>query len=165
MDEGQHRLFMLLSGVTEEQFKRRPPATVEDPSPWSIAEIVAHVLLTERLWVDRIATALEHDGGEIKPSPPEAHDQGARSGRQVPVPQLIHGFLGSRRRVEKLLAAATTNGDALKTNSLWHPRLGERLDLAWMFAKIADHAIEHAAQIEAARQAVGARPLAGSAKP
>jgi hypothetical protein len=81
------------------------------------------------------------------------------------VPQLIHGLLGSRRQVDKLLEAATERDDSLKHNSLRHPRLGQTLDLAWMFAKIADHTIEHAGQVEAARQAAGARPFAGSAQP
>jgi uncharacterized damage-inducible protein DinB len=164
LEEGQERLFLLLSGVTEEQFKRRPPPSADDAAPWSIAEIVAHILSTERLWAARIADALANDGAEITPSPPEAHEDGARTGRQVPVPQLIHGLLGSRRQVVKLLETATEADDSLKRNSLRHPRLGQ-LDLAWMFAKIADHTIEHAGQVEAARQAAGARPFAGSAQP
>ncbi len=87
----------LLSGVTEEQFKRRPPATAEDPNPWCIAEVLAHVLFIEQLWDGRIALALVEDGATITPSTEEAHEEGARRGRQVPVPTLIHGLLGARR--------------------------------------------------------------------
>jgi hypothetical protein len=158
LDAGQRHMFLLLSGITEEQFKRRPTATDDDPRPWCIAEVLAHLLSIERLWAGRIALALAQDGATITPSPPEAHDEGARAGRQVPVPQLIHGLLGVRRDVEKLLEKSRGRDRALLANTLWHPRLQERLDLSWMFAKVAGHAEEHADQVEALRRAVGARP-------
>lgn len=157
LDAGHRRLFLLLSGVTEEQFKRRPPATPNDPRPWSIAEVLAHLLDGERLWAGRIASALAEDGAAITPSPPEAHDEGARAGRLAPVPQLIHGLLGARRETEKLLAKASRADGSLLPNTLWHPRLGQRLDLAWMFDKVAVHFAEHCEHVEALRAAAGAR--------
>ncbi len=163
LEAAQSRLFTLLSGVTEEQFKRRPPATADDPRPWCIAEVLAHLLSGERLWAGRVAQALAQDGSEILPSAPEDHEAGARVGRQVPVPQLIHGLLGVRREVEKLLDGATTPA-GLPPNGLWHPRLQERLDLAWMFDKVAGHHEEHCAHIEALRAFVGAQPLVESAR-
>lgn len=153
----------LLSGVTEEQFKRRPAATAEDPKPWSIAEVLAHNLTIEQTWTARIGQALREDGATIEPSAPEAHEEGARRGRAVPVPLLIHALLGARRETEKLLERAEAPGGGLLPNALWHPRLQERLDMAWMFEKIAGHHEEHCAQIEALRDSVGARPAAGRA--
>jgi hypothetical protein len=159
LDAGHRRLFLLLSGVTEEQFKRRPTATPTDARPWCIAEVLAHLLDGERLWAGRIAAALAEDGAVITPSPPEAHEEGARAGRQAPVPQLIHGLLGARRETEKLLEKATRADGGLLPNTLWHPRLQQRLDLAWMFDKVAGHFAEHCEQIEALRMTAGAQAV------
>lgn len=159
LNAAQERLTRALAGVTEEQFKRRPPATPDDPSPWCFAEVLAHVLHIERLWVERIALALSEEGATIRPSPPEAHEAMARRGRQVPVPLLIHGLLGARHEALKLLDRAQTPDGGLRANALWHPRLEERLDLGWMFEKIAAHQEEHAGQIEELRQTVGAEPV------
>ncbi|HXH21657.1 MAG TPA: DinB family protein [Dehalococcoidia bacterium] len=159
LQDGQSRLFALLSGVTEEQFKRRPPATADDPQPWCIAEVLAHLLSHERLWAERIRLALQSDGARIDPSPPEAHEENARAGRHAAVPQLIHGLLGVRREVQKLLDTSTGPRGRMLPNTLWHSRLQQRLDLAWMFDKVAGHHEEHIAQIAALREAVGARPL------
>jgi hypothetical protein len=159
LDAGQKHLFALLAGVTEEQFKRRPAATADDPLPWSIAEVLSHLLAGERLWCGRLKLALAEDGANITPSPPEAHEDDARAGRAAAVPQLIHGLLGVRREIEMLLAAASDSERSFKPNTLWHPRLRERLNLAWMFDKIAGHHEEHIVQIEALRLAVGAKPV------
>jgi hypothetical protein len=163
LEASQRALLGALEGITEEQFKRRPPATEADPAPWSIAEVLAHLLSNERLWVDRISLALRSDGASITPSPEAAHEEGARVGRQVPVPQLIHGLLGVRRELLKLLDAATAAEVGFLPKGLWHPRLGEHLDLAAMFGKVASHHEEHLAQVEELRRAVGAHTAGRSA--
>jgi uncharacterized damage-inducible protein DinB len=160
LDAVQARLNALLTGVTEEQFKRRPAATADDPKPWSIAEVLAHELTIEETWIERIEQALREDGGTITPSPPELHEEGARRGRMVAVPQLIHALLGARRRTEKLLDKATAADGSLLANTLWHPRLEQTLGLEWMFEKIAGHYEAHCPQIEALRELVGAKVLA-----
>jgi hypothetical protein len=76
------------------------------------------------------------------------------------VPQLIHGLLGARRKTAKLLERATATDGSLLANALWHPRLEQRLDLTWMFEKIAGHYEVHCSQIDALRDFVGARVLA-----
>jgi hypothetical protein len=160
LDAAQESLTRALAGITEEQFKRRPPATPEDPTPWSIAELLAHLLTIERTWYERVAQGLVDDGSEITPSPPEAHEEGAKIGRSVPVPTLIHGLLGARRVTLNLLGRATAEDGRLVQRTLWHPRLQQRLDLQWMFEKIAGHHEEHQQQIATLRQAVGAPPVA-----
>jgi hypothetical protein len=159
LDAVQEKLNELLTGVTEEQFKRRPPATAEDPKPWCIAEVLAHNLTLEETWDERIAQALEDDNGLIRPSPPELHEDGARRGRLASVPQLIHGLLGARWRTLELLHQATGPDGSVLPCSLWHPRLEQQLDLTWMFEKVAGHCEEHISQIEALRHFVGAKAL------
>jgi hypothetical protein len=160
---GREALLQSISGVSEDQFKRRPPAAEGDSGPnWCIAEVLAHLLQQERLRAERIALALEHDGIEITPSTDEVHYEAARAGRGSPVPQLIHGLLASRREIERLLEAAASAPAGLERATL-HPRLG-RQTIAWILReKVIAHEAEHVAQIEAIKQAL-AQTQAPSAK-
>jgi hypothetical protein len=155
LHESRKRLLAAIAGVTEDQFKRRPAPSEGDDDPWSIAEILAHLLQQEQLRAERISAALKLDGAAVTPSAPESHQEGARAGRRAPVPQLIHGLLASRRRVELLLNEAGAIGGGLERHVL-HPNDG-RQSIAWMVeAKVIQHELEHVAQIEALRARVGA---------
>jgi len=156
LEAARQRLLRALAGVTEEQFKRRPPVASGDEEPWSIAEVLSHLLASERLWCARIALALDKDGSAVTPSPPEAHAAGARAGRSVPVPQIIHGLLASRREADLLIDRAATMEGGL-ARAVWHSRLEARLTIEWMLQeKVIDHEQEHGAQIESLRPLVGA---------
>jgi uncharacterized damage-inducible protein DinB len=155
LEASRRRLLAVIAGVTEEQFKRRPAPTSEDPEPWSIAENLAHLLWTERLWAGRMALVLRENEPVITPSRPESHKEEAAAGRRVPVPQLIHGLLASRREAQKSLG---TMDDGGLTRTAWHPRLGENLTIEWMAQKIIDHEIDHCLQIEDLRSRLGVAP-------
>jgi hypothetical protein len=150
----RRRLLQSISGVSEEQFKKRPPAPEGDSGPnWCIAEVLAHLLQQERLRAERIALAVEQDGVPITPSTDDVHFEAARAGRASPVPQLIHGLLASRREVERLLDRAATLPAALERSTL-HPSLG-RQTIAWIVQeKLIAHEAEHVAQIEAIKAAL-----------
>jgi hypothetical protein len=152
--EVRARLIESISGVSEEQFKRRPPATSEAAGPnWCIAEVLAHLLQQEKLRASRIALALQLDGAPVTPGTEEEHFEAARAGRGLPVPQLIHGLLASRREVERLLeeAAALPGGLARTT---MHPQHGAQ-SIGWILrAKLIDHEAEHVSQIEAIKAAL-----------
>jgi hypothetical protein len=154
---GRERLLQSIAGVSEEQFKKRPPAADSDPTPaWCIAEVLAHLLQQERLRAERIALALEQDGVTIVPSTDEVHYEAARAGRGSPVPQLIHGLLASRRELERLLASAGALEGGLERATV-HPRLG-RQTIAWILReKVIAHEGEHVAQIEAIKAALTAQ--------
>jgi len=154
LQAGRERLFAVVSGVTEQEFKRRPPTEPGADGPvWCIAEVLAHLLQQEKLRVERIAAALEQDGATITPSNDEEHYEAARAGRASPVPQLIHGLLASRRAIEKLLEGATAIDGGLE-RSVIHPKLG-RQTIAWMLReKVIAHEEEHAQQIEAIKIAL-----------
>jgi hypothetical protein len=150
------RLFETIAGVSEEQFKKRPPAVGDDGPAWCIAEVLAHLLQQERLRASRIALALQQDGVSITPGTEEEHHEAARAGRASPVPQLIHGLLASRREVERLLdGAAALEGGLARTTT--HPRLGAQ-NVAWILReKVIAHEAEHIAQIEAIKAALAER--------
>ena len=146
---GRERLLQSIAGVSEEQFKKRPPVAGGDSAPtWCIAEVLAHLLQQERLRAERIAQALERDGVTSVPSADEVHYEAARAGRGAPVPQLIHGLLASRRELERLLDRTAALEAGLERATI-HPRLG-RQSIAWILReKVIAHEAEHVAQIEA----------------
>ena len=150
--EVRAHLLEAIAGVSEEQFKKRPPATGEGPN-WCIAEVLAHLLQQEKLRASRIALALDQGGGAVTPGTEDEHFEAARAGRASPVPQLIHGLLASRREVERLLdeAAAMDGGLARATT---HPQHGPQ-SVAWLLrARVIEHEAEHVAQIEAIKAAL-----------
>jgi hypothetical protein len=155
---GRERLLRSIAGVSEEQFKKRPPSPAGDAGPnWCIAEVLAHLLQQERLRAERLAQALEQDGVTIVPSGDELHYEAARAGRGLPVPQLIHGLLASRRELERHLDRAAALENGLERATI-HPRLG-RQTIAWILReKVIAHEAEHVAQIEAIKTALTAPP-------
>jgi hypothetical protein len=148
-------LLQAISGVSEQQFKRRPPASASDPDPWCIAEVLAHLLIDEKLWTQRIGLALTEDGSTVAPSDREQSLASIRNARLAPVPQLIHGLLASRRDLERLLEEPGLTRDALRQTIVGHRG---RLSVAWMARKLIDHDREHVGQIEALR--AGSQPAA-----
>jgi hypothetical protein len=149
------QLLRSIAGVTEEQFKKRPPAGDPGGPNWCIAEVLAHLLQQERLRAERIAMALEREGATIVPSTDEVHYEAARAGRGLPVPQLIHGLLASRRELERLLDRAAALDGGLDRATV-HPRLG-RQTISWVLKeKVIAHEAEHVAQIEAIKAGLAA---------
>jgi hypothetical protein len=154
LQAGRERLLAVVSGVTEQEFKRRPPSESKADGPtWCIAEVLAHLLQQEKLRAARISTALDHDGAAITPSTDEEHYEAVRAGRASPVPQLIHGLLASRREIDKLLDRAEAMDSGLD-RAVQHPNLG-RQTVEWMLReKVIAHEEEHAQQIEAIKIAL-----------
>jgi hypothetical protein len=158
--ESRARLLQALSGVTEEQFKRRPPTEAGEPAFWSIAEVLAYLLASDRLSNQRIALALEEDGAAIASSEPEDVEAMARAGRLAPVPQLIHGLLAARRELELLLGQAGSLQDGLERVFL-HPQLGRRSVATTVREQVLERENQRVAQIEVLRSQVGAASRPG----
>jgi uncharacterized damage-inducible protein DinB len=143
-----------IAGVSEQQFKKRPPATPDEPEPWCIAEVLAHLLDTTLLWTSRIEQALAKPESTVTPSDDAQHQEAARAGRLAPVPQLVHGLVGSRREIERLIDRAETETGFER--AVTHPTRG-RMTVGWMLhAYGIDHETEHTGQIERLREVVGA---------
>lgn len=158
MAASRERLMRAIAGVGEEQFKRRPPAAAGEEQPWCIAEVLAHLMASERLYAARIDLALREDGVAAPQRTPQQRLEEARSGRAAPVPQLIHGLLAARRELERLLQRAGSLPDGLQRGvSIGGVResVGEMLRRG-----VIEHEREHATQIERLRAATGAPPPA-----
>jgi uncharacterized damage-inducible protein DinB len=133
-----------ISGLDEAGLRARPAA-----GSWTAAEVLTHLLTTERLFVERARAGLDADGYEIVPSSDAERTAHLDLAKRMAVPQIVHGLLAARRDTERLLAAVT---DASLERRLHHPRLGE-ITVGWLFGHIADHEVEHAGQIRELRQA------------
>jgi hypothetical protein len=155
LGESRERLLRVISGVTEQQFKQRPPATADDPRPWCIAEVLAHLLLTEEAWTRCIEAALAEDGAEVLAPSAASLDDQARARRMAPVPQLIHGLLAARRELERQIGRAA---EATAERSVRHSELGV-LTVKAIAGRCADDELAHAARIEALRLTVGAKSM------
>ena len=153
----REELLRAIAGINETQFKQRPAASDAGQQPWCIAEVLAHLLSTDLVWTRRIDLALRDDGASVEPTDPALAEAQVRAGRSAPVPQLVLGLLGSQREFDKLIDRADSEdgfGRAIE-----HSARG-RITVEWMLTEYAlNHLREHAGQIEALRQLVGATPL------
>jgi uncharacterized damage-inducible protein DinB len=141
LQNSRQRLLAVVAGVSEEQFKRRPPQDDAAEAPaWSIAEVLAHLLATEQRATARAEALLSGDPDAGAPESSFDRDAEARLGRTVPVPQIIHGLLAARRRLELSLSAPATLPDAVT---------------ALVREDVIEHEAEHAGQIEAIRSRLG----------
>jgi hypothetical protein len=166
LTSGRERLLAAIAGISEEQFKRRPPVTAAkagDIPNWSIAEILSYLLYSERLWGTGIALALTQDGVKVQAGALEAQEDDARRGRMAPVPQLVHGLLASRRQVELLLDQAAALDQGLKRYVL-HPSDG-RLTVEWMVReRVIGQEAAYVARIAALRDEMGIGTAAGATR-
>jgi uncharacterized damage-inducible protein DinB len=144
LSESRERLFELIRGLTEEQFRF---TTQEDP--WSIATHLAHLLRIERIYAERAERALRENDPSMASTRVHNDDDPGRA-QHLAVPQIIHGMQAARRDLERVLDAC---GDRGLERAIVHERIG-RMTLAQMMAKMAQHEHEHAADVERlARQA------------
>jgi uncharacterized damage-inducible protein DinB len=140
----RERLFRLIKGLSEEQFRFAPPT-----ERWSIATHLAHLLRIERVFADRAGHALKEDE-PFMPSTRVDNDEEPGRAQHLAVPQIIHGMQAARRDLERVLDAC--DGAALE-RAIVHERIG-RMTVRDIAVKMTTHEDEHAAEVEAlARQA------------
>jgi uncharacterized damage-inducible protein DinB len=139
LDSSRRAVLDAISGMSEQEFRARAA-----PGEWSVAEVLAHVLATERILTERARNALTQDGYVATRVTEEEPDEQAKSmAKRLPVPQILHGMLAQRRDTLRLLAPLTPESLA---RTFLHPRFGER-NVAGLFQHLADHDEEHARQI------------------
>lgn len=131
-------------GLDEEGFRARTRS-----SQWSPAEVLAHLLASERLYVGWAQAALEEDNLVLPPVAQDEQEQQAKLAQQMAVPQILHGLLAQRRDTMQLLMALSSEQ---LTRTLSYPGRGS-FGLGLLFEKAAAHEEEHAAQIRSLRGA------------
>lgn len=133
----RERLFALIRGLTEEQFRHVPAGEM-----WSIAAHLAHLLRIERVFAERARRALTEDEPAI-PSTRVQNDDDPALAQRLAVPQIIHGMQASRRELDDLLAGCDA---AALSRAMRHERLG-LVTVADVAVKMASHEEEHAAAV------------------
>ena len=142
LEESRRSLMDAITGLDEEGFRARSAS-----GGWTSAEVLAHLLATERTSLGRARRVLTEDNPTIEWISDDDLDQQARSAQRMPVPQIVHGLLAQRRDVVTLL-------ETLSPQQLSRPYKQERrgqLTAGWLFRRIAEHEDEHAEQIRALR--------------
>jgi len=140
----REHLLAVVAGVSEEQFKRRPmPDAEAKAGEWSIAEVLAHLLASDQRAGLRVEASLAGETPPVSGPSEEERTAEARLGRTVPVPQIIHGLLAARRRLERALTESQA-GEVPETV------------LGLLREDVIEHEAAHTAQIEAVKAALGA---------
>jgi hypothetical protein len=153
LTSAREQLLAAIAGVTEEQLKRRPAPGSGGEAEWCIAEVLAHLLYSERMQAERIDAAIRQDGATITPPAPDAGIEAARAGRISPVPQLIHGLLAVRRQIETSLDG-TDLASGILQRGINHPLQGRQTIEYMLQERVLAHELEHIAQIESLKQAM-----------
>jgi DinB superfamily len=133
----QDRLFLLLRGMDEEQFRFVPAG-----EQWCIATHLAHLWRVERVFVERARAALTQDEPAM-PSTGAVNDDDPGLAQHLAVPQIIHGLQAARRELDELL---TSCDERQIERAIQHERLG-RMTVEAIATKMAQHDDEHAVQI------------------
>lgn len=147
LEASRDALMEAMAGLDEEGFRARP-----ELSEWSAAEVLAHLLHTETVQMERVDKALVEEGFTATPVTQEQRHEEAKLAQRMPVPQLLHGLLAQRRdtlrRFDRLSQPELSQ-------PFHHPSRGE-LTVAWLFQHTAEHEEEHAAEIRALRELAAA---------
>ncbi len=133
-----------ITGLDDSAFRARAAS-----GEWTAAEVLAHLLATERILADRAHVVLAQDNPFFASMTDEERSEHAGSAQRKPVPQIVHGLLAQRRDVLRLLEPLTAQQLARPYR---HERRGD-LTEASLFARMAEHESEHAGQIVLLRSA------------
>jgi uncharacterized damage-inducible protein DinB len=137
LQESRERLFELIRGLSEEQFRYTAP-----DERWSIATHLAHLLRIERLFADRAARALREDEPRMSSTRVQNEEEPGLA-QHLAVPQMIHGMQAARRDLEGVLDSCD---DATVQRAIIHERIG-RMTVNDMMVKMAQHEDEHAEEV------------------
>jgi uncharacterized damage-inducible protein DinB len=154
LEASREALMEAISGLDEEGFRARPA-----PGEWSPAETLAHLLLDETKLLEYARAAAEGDTIAVPRATEDERDRQAREAARMPVPQIIHGLLATRRDTTALLERLT---DEQLGTAVQHPAYGEA-PLGRLFQHMAEQEEEHANQIRTIRQRTARNPRRANA--
>ncbi len=125
---------------------------------WTPAELLAHLLSTERIFIERARKTVEQDNYIVTPVGGDVREEHLRMAKRMPVPQIVHGLLAQRR--DTLQFVESLSADDL-ARTLSHPVRGQQTAL-WQIEHTIEHELEHAEEIRA-RRAAAAEPQGAAA--
>lgn len=131
-----------ITGMDDTSFRART-----EPGVWTPAELLAHLLSTERIFIDRARRTVERDDYTVTPVADDIRSEHIGMAQRMPVPQLVHGLLAQRRDTASFVASLSDEDLARTLN---HPVRGEQT-ASWQIEHAIEHEMEHAAEIQARR--------------
>jgi uncharacterized damage-inducible protein DinB len=146
--QSRRSLMDAIAGLDEEGFRLRPRE-----GEWTAAEVLAHILSTERIFIDRAHKAVEQGGCEVIPVSDAVREEHLGMAKRMPVPQIIHGLLAQRRDTLGFVESVSEAGLAC---IIRHPVRGEQT-ARWQIEHVIEHEEEHAGQIRVQRAQPAAR--------
>jgi len=146
LERARISLFEAITGLTEEQMRRRP-----GHGDWSVAEVMAHLPVWERRMLIE-ADALRQTGGGRITFPSQAErEEAADRGRLLPPPGIVHDLIAARwdtlRFLERLPARDLGRSGR-------HEERGD-LTVAQLLTIIATYEEGEAAEIRRVREELG----------
>jgi hypothetical protein len=145
-EETRRKLFEAITGLTEEQMRRRA-----DADEWSVAEILAHLPASERRMRLQASTACGRAGSDISFLSDEEREEAAARGATLPLPAIIHDLIAARWETVKFLDGLSA-GDFAKRGR--HPQYGE-MTVEAILGAISYHERQHIEQITELREKLG----------
>jgi hypothetical protein len=142
----RQQLFDAITGLTEEQMRRRP-----EPEEWSASEALAHLPVSERRIRLQAQIACRRTGSEITFLSELERQEAAARGMILPPPAIIHDLVAARRDTVDFLESLAP-GDLAKRGR--HPQFGE-MTVDLILGAISYHEREHVEQIRSLRQKLG----------
>ena len=147
LQQSRSELMAAITGLDDSALRARTGS-----GAWTPAELLAHLLSTERIFIDRARRAIEQDHYVVTPVGGDIREEHLVMAKRMPVPQIVHGLLAQRRDTLQFVESLTQD-DLVRTLS--HPVRGEQTTL-WQIEHVIEHEQEHAREILERRAAAAA---------
>lgn len=142
LQASRSELMAAITGLDDSALRARSATGV-----WTPAELLAHLLSTERIFIERARKAVILGDYIITPVSDDVREEHLATAKRMPVPQIVHGLLAQRRDTLQFIESLTQ--DDLK-RTLSHPLRGEQTAL-WQIEHVIEHEQEHAREIHERR--------------
>ena len=142
-------LFEAVTGLTEEQMRRRPAH-----GGWSVAEVMAHLPVWERRMLREADALCRKAGGSITFLSQAEREEAAGRGRLLPPPGIVHDLIAARWDTLKFLDR-TPARDLGRSGR--HEEWGD-LTVAQLLAIIAAYEEGQVAEVRHIREELGLAP-------
>lgn len=146
LDGTRQQLFESISGLTEEQMRRRP-----GEGQWSVAEVLGHLPVSERRIAGQAQAVRSRQSTVIEFLSEDERARAAQRGLRLPAPALIHDLVAARW--ETISFADSLSEDDM-SRAGQHSELGT-LTVLQVLGAISYHERDHVGQVHAIRQALG----------
>jgi hypothetical protein len=146
LERARAELFEAVTGLTEEQMRRRPA-----DGGWSVAEVMAHIPVWERRMLSEANALRKTAGGSITLLSQAEREEAAGRGRLLPPPGIVHDLVAARWNTLRFLERLPAR-DLERSGR--HEERGD-LTVAQLLSIIATYEEDQIAEIRRVREELG----------